>query len=156
MEDLTQQVSLRLMCAFERDSAQNVDALVMTVCKRTWMDHLRVQSRARRYYDAFTQEQKVAATATSIQGGWTDSSWGDLTERLALIANEFFVEKADGGCGGLLRSFLKSREWKDVATELGIEAATVRKRWSRCLGSLKQALTTDPRWREIGDAIHGE
>lgn len=144
LDDLVQEACVRLLRASRRETIEDWGAMIATVTRRTFTDHIRRKQSARRKAAAFELESggmpKDAAHASA--------RLGTLADRLPLIVQEVFREHGSDECLELLDAFCAGRAWNEDVASRGLAAATLRKRWSRCLKIARAALGEDPVLRE--------
>jgi len=152
LEDLAQEACVRLLRAVRREPARDVDGLMASLAHRTWVDHVRRWRRAQARFGL--SDQDLDALADPAAGGGSDPtsddpSLGHLLDRLELVVQEVFVGAGAEACADLARAFFAGRDWRQVADDLGVDHATVRKRWSRCLARVRDALRRDPQYADL-------
>jgi DNA-directed RNA polymerase specialized sigma24 family protein len=139
LDDLVQEACVRLLRASRRELIEDWEAMIATVARRTFTDHIRRQQSARR-----------KAAALALEAGTTPAepmlhvSLGTLADRLPLIVQEVFLEQGATECLELLDTFCAGRPWSGDARAQELPPATLRKRWSRCLAIARSALRADP------------
>ncbi len=139
LDDLVQEACVRLLRIVRREAIRETDAILATVARRTWYDHLRRAIRTReRFRDLGGAVPDVADPAPL----W-ETELGDPAERLCLIVQEIFVGRGADDCLELLRHFLAAAGWQQLATLQGVAYAALRKRWSRCLAVARASLADD-------------
>ena len=137
-DDLVQEACVRLLRVTRRETVRDTEALLATVARRTWYDHLRRAVRTRERFEALGDTDPAAAAPT-----W-DPQIGDPAERLLLAVQELFTTHGADECLGLLRHYLAAAGWQQLAAAQGVAYQTLRKRWSRCLALARTKLAADP------------
>ena len=139
VEDLAQEALLSLVRISRKEQITNLDGMLSTLAERKYIDYLRRKGRWAALLAPWSRDAEDTAAH-----GWNET---DPAERIAFMALEFFHSE-NSACEELHRHFLKGLEWGEVATGLGLNPATVRKRWERCLDNLRAAVATGilPRW----------
>ena len=137
-EDLVQEACVRLLRITRREPVRDSEALLATVARRTWYDHLRRAVRTRERFEELGDTDPAAASPP-----W-DPHLGDPAERLLLAVQELFTAHGAGECQSLLRHYLGATGWQQVAAAQGVDYRTLRKRWSRCLALARTKLAADP------------
>jgi DNA-directed RNA polymerase specialized sigma24 family protein len=139
VDDLVQEACVRYLRVSRRETIREPEALLATLARRTWYDHLRRTVRTReRFASLGDDELGVADPAQDWQ-----AALGDPAERLALAVQEIFAGRGATECLDLLRHFLAAASWQDLATRQGVAYAALRKRWSRCLAVARAELAAD-------------
>lgn len=151
VDDLVQESCIRLLRATSAEASHNVGGLATVVARRTWVDYIRRKTRNRRFLvatDAIDIERSAADAdpSTPCPG---ETHLGSLRDRIELIVQEIFHERGAEGCLELARAYFDERDWTVVSKELGASYATVRKRWSRCVATLREIMAQDPVFREL-------
>lgn len=141
VEDLVQECCIRTLRAMRRQAAEKPWALLQTVAQRTWVDHQRRSVRRRERLRALDDRDEISQPFDDP----IDRELGELRERLVFMAHELFDRDGAFECQQLLRDYLGALDWQEVAQRLGRTHAATRKRWSRCLASLREAIARDPR-----------
>ncbi len=141
LDDLVQEICIRYLRVARREGIDDPDGLVMTLARRTHVDHIRRGLRIRRRSEALEREYD-AAPVPSAAG--VPDPLGSLIDRLPLIVQEVFREHGRDECVELLNLFCSGRPWSQGAAERGVAPPTLRKRWSRCLDIARSALSADP------------
>lgn len=139
LEDLIQEGCVRLLRASRREPIQDLEGLISVIAKRTFGDHLRRRYRHDRLLRPLDEGH---ADAVAIPG--PDSRFGDLVDRIEFMVAGIFEREGRTECGELARGWFARRSWKEIAEELGLTHASVRKRWSRCLELPRRYFTDDP------------
>ena len=145
LDDLVQEACVRLLRACRRESIQQLEALMATIARRTWADHLRRRIVARRWLEPYGDEFE----STPADRPLYDPQFGDILQRLELVIGEFFRRQAKPECQQLATAHFEGRGWNNVANELSISDVTVRKRWSRCVSLLRDEFERDPALRGL-------
>ena len=149
LEDLVQEALVRLLRVRRREPIANLDALLHTLTRRTCIDFLRRKRRWTLLIDA------GGVDVTELPGPARSAPWamGDGGERIEFVVGALFEREGHHECGSLAQEFFSERDWSVVARERNLSAAAVRKRWSRCLDTLRRAVRADP-WLSnlFGDA----
>jgi DNA-directed RNA polymerase specialized sigma24 family protein len=139
VDDLVQEACVRFLRVSRRETVREPDALLATLARRTWYDHLRRTVRTReRFQDLGDRELDVAGPAPA----W-EAALGDPAERLALVVQEIFTRRGASACLDLLQHFLAATSWQNLATRQGVAYTALRKRWSRCLAVARTELAAD-------------
>ena len=68
---------------------------------------------------------------------------------MGLIIQETLARRETSECEPLVKAFLAQMDWRRVAEAMDIGYAAVRKRWSRCLATLRAEIKKDPQWEEL-------
>jgi DNA-directed RNA polymerase specialized sigma24 family protein len=139
IDDLVQEASVRLLRIVRREKVREMGSLLPTLARRTWYDYLRRVIRARERANDPGEQQEIAG---QLSPGW-NAELGDPAERLALVVQEFFVGRGARECLDMLRHFLSAASWELLARQKDVEAATLRKRWSRCLAQARTGIAGD-------------
>ena len=139
VDDLVQEACVRFLRVSRREAVREPEALLATLARRTWYDHLRRTVRTReRFQDLGDKELDLAGSVPA----W-EAALGDPAERLALAVQEIFIGRGAAECLDLLRHFLAATSWQDLAARQGVAYAALRKRWSRCLVVVRTELAAD-------------
>jgi DNA-directed RNA polymerase specialized sigma24 family protein len=137
-EDLIQDASVRLIRAIRRQGARNLQGLMTTIAYRTAIDFIRSRRRKSGVFEPLNEnnEGKVDDAVESI------GEPGDPQQRVQFVVLEYF-RRQKGSCYDLAKAFLESRNWLNIAKELGISHQAVRARGSRCGAALRKAVVVD-------------
>lgn len=139
VDDLVQEACVRFLRVSRREAVREPEALLATLARRTWYDHLRRTVRTReRFQDLGDKELDLAGPAPE----W-EAALGDPAERLAQVVQEIFMGRGASECLDLLRHFLAATSWQQLATRQGVAYPALRKRWSRCLVLVRTELAAD-------------
>lgn len=152
LEDLAQEACVRLLRALRRESARDLDGLMASLAHRTWVDHVRRWRRTRDRFSPWGEAADGVADQLAISGDGDaseDADLGHLLDRLELVVQEAFQSAGAQACADLARAFFAGRDWRQVAGDLGVDHASVRKRWSRCLARIRDALSRDPQYADL-------
>lgn len=143
LDDLVQEGIVRLLRLRRRERVENLEALLVTLAHRTWIDYTRRRARWRRIFELRDRD-------TEDPRAGEEASMGDAERRIQLV----ILRIAEGEeCRRLAADFFAERDWNAVARERGLSPAAVRKRWSRCLREIKEKIARDPWIRDLlGDA----
>jgi len=144
LEDLVQESCVRVFRALGAGEARNLDGLASVVARRTWVDYLRRKTRARRHLVVTDSAVLDASSSAAHADTGDDGHLGGLRHRIELIVQEVFDEHGAGACLELARAYFDERDWSVVARQLELSHASIRKRWSRCLRTLREAMARDP------------
>ena len=136
VEDLVQEASVRLLRASRRGPVENLDALASTIAQRTWVDFIRRRVRWRRIF----LENAEPADFPLSEG----SEWSDLKDRLQFIVLALFEREGADACRDLARAYFAEQDWKTVAGSMNQGYSAIRKRWSRCIQTVRRHLEQDP------------
>ena len=139
VDDLVQEACVRFLRVSRRETVREPEALLATLARRTWYDHLRRTIRTRERFQSLGEDQLDVADPAPA---WR-AELGDPAERLALAVQEIFAGRGASECLDLLRNFLAAAGWQDLATQQGVAYAALRKRWSRCLAVARSELAAD-------------
>ncbi len=140
VDDLVQETCVRLLRVTRREQVREPEALLATLARRTWYDHLRRLVRTRERFQTMGDDGFDAADPAAP---W-DADLGDPAERLALAVQEIFVSQDATTCLDLLQHYLAAASWQLLATREGVPYTAIRKRWSRCLSLARAQLVADP------------
>jgi len=146
LDDLVQEGSIRFLRAARRSDIEDETGLAITIATRTWLDYLRRISRHRQTFTALDEEQ---AQNIGDPSSLRDPLLGDLRERIGLVLQEVLDRSGGDECRQLAQAFLARLDWKTVAESMDIGYSAVRKRWSRCLSTLRREISTDPEWSAL-------
>ncbi len=149
LDDLLQEASVRLLRAVRKTRPDDLEALMATITRRTWTDYLRRKITGRKYFAPVSEDGPPDAADPSSMPG---DDLGELRDRLELMVQELFDEQGHEDCRRLAIAYFDSRDWQEVSEEWQLSYAAVRKRWSRCLGVVRDALSSDP---DYGHLISG-
>ena len=138
IEDLVQEALVRLLRARGRGAIGNLDAFLHTLARRTWIDFIRRKRRWKLLMEA------GGVDVTRLPAPDRAAPWllGDIQERIETVVLLHFEREGHAECGSLARTFFAERSWNAVAEERNLSGAAVRKRWSRCLDALRNAVRT--------------
>ncbi len=136
LEDLVQDAAVRVHRALATAEIRDARGFLGVVARRTWLDHLRARRRAQALRECLTQEADPPHTLST-------DALGDPRDRLQLVVEELFRRESNITCGELSRAYFLSRDWREVAAEVGLTHDTVRKRWSRCVRLLRERMRED-------------
>ncbi len=151
LDDLTQEACIRLLRAMRRGGVREPEGMLVTVARRTWIDHLRRRRRQRQRFVAMPEHlDPPADTDEPLR-----ADLGDLAERLELVVQEVFVREGADACLTLAHAYFAAQDWKQVAAAAGDGYDAVRKRWSRCLVLVRRALAADPDFADLIDRPRG-
>lgn len=139
LEDLVQEGCVRLLRASRRDRIDDMEALVSVIARRTFSDYLRRRYRNERVWRPLDDE-----VADRVGTPGPDSRFGDMVDRVEFMVLQVFEGEGRTDCRDLARAWFECRSWKDLAGELDLAPAAVRKRWSRCLELPRRHFATDP------------
>jgi DNA-directed RNA polymerase specialized sigma24 family protein len=145
LDDLVQESCIRLLRVSRRERVENLEALVSVVARRTFTDYLRRRYRNERLWTTL-DDGHVDIPDTR---GAAHARFGDLIERIEFIVLEVFARDDRPECRKLARAWFASRNWKDLAEELDLSHASVRKRWSRCLELPRKIFRADPEFGHL-------
>lgn len=145
LDDLIQEGCVRFLRASRRESVDDATGLAITIAQRTWLDYLRRISRYRMHFTELSDDaERVADTSSSA-----DPLLGDPRERLGLIVQEALRRRGAEECEKLAKAFLAGLDWRQVAATMDVGYSAVRKRWSRCLSTLREEISADPEWSSV-------
>lgn len=145
LDDLVQEGCVRFLRASKRGPVDDSTGLAIVIAQRTWLDHLRSISRYRKHFTELSDDaERVADTGSSL-----DPLLGDPRERLGLIVQEALKRGGASECQQLAKAFLAKLDWRQVAERMEVGYAAVRKRWSRCLKTLRDEISADPEWSAV-------
>ena len=139
IDDLVQEACVRYLRAQRREEVREPEALMTTLARRTWYDHLRRRTRTRERFTSLSENHERVAAASPAR----DPGFGDPAERLTLVVQEIFLARGADECLDLLRSFLAATGWQNLAEHQQVGYAALRKRWSRCLAMARHELSAD-------------
>lgn len=148
IEDLTQEALLRLLRALRREEVRNLEALMTEIARRTRIDFLR-HRRVR-----MAHMEPLTPAAEAVPAPETPPAWslGHPGRRVRFIVLEYF-QSHHARCLELGRRFFAGQDWHAVARHLGVQHATARQQWSRCLARLREHAAGDPgllkAWSEL-------
>lgn len=150
VEDLTQEALVRFLRALRREAPREPDALATSVAKRTAIDHLRSKTRWKLIVEPMSDavEDNAASTATP------PDQFGDPVTRVRFLVMEFFRENS-ARCLELAHEYFQENDWKTVGARLGSSHGAVRRQWSRCVDTLREALQRNPAMAELSDWATG-
>ncbi len=152
LEDLAQEACVRLLRAVRREAPRDLNGLMASLAHRTWVDHVRRWRRTRDRFGspaAMPGSMADPGSAGVAREAENDPDLGHLLDRLELVVQEAFLDAGAEACAGLARAFFAERDWRQVADDLGVGHATVRKRWSRCLTLVRDVLRRDPQYADL-------
>jgi RNA polymerase sigma factor (sigma-70 family) len=136
LQDLTQEALVRLLRAVRREGAENTEALMTAIARRTAIDHIRRTMRWSRRLEYQADPCQQAASA-GVDGP------DDELDRLRFVALEFFAARGRP-CHDLALAFFACRDWRRVAEDLGRSHEAVRRQWSRCVEALRAEAVRNP------------
>lgn len=139
VDDLVQEACVRYLRARRREPVREPEAMMTTLARRTWYDHLRRRTRARERFTPLSEDHERVAASSPAR----DPSLGDPAERLTLVVQEVFLARGAHECLQLLQAFLAAGGWQNMAERQQVGYAALRKRWSRCLAVARRALSDD-------------
>jgi DNA-directed RNA polymerase specialized sigma24 family protein len=139
LEDLTQEALTRLLRALRHKEAQNLEALMNEIARRTAIDHVRRRRRWAKLVEPLTDSVDGPGTGISPAA----DELGEPVERLRFVVLEFFTNHAST-CHGLALAYFACRDWRGVARDLGKNYDAVRRQWSRCVEVLRTEARQDP------------
>ena len=145
MDDLVQEGCIRLLRVSRKERIDDLEALVTVVARRTFRDYLRRRYRHERLWKPLDDSH---ADVPDLAGA-VDASFGDLIDRIEFMVLEIFTREDRPDCGQLARAWFAKKNWKELAAEVGIAHASVRKRWSRCLELPRKVLRADPDFERL-------
>ncbi len=90
VDDLVQEACVRLLRVSRREPVREPDALLATLARRTWYDHLRRAVRTRERFQALGDSDPGVVDPTP---SW-EADLGDPAARLSLVLQEFFFGQA--------------------------------------------------------------
>jgi DNA-directed RNA polymerase specialized sigma24 family protein len=146
LDDLVQEACVRLLRVARREPIDDPEALMTILARRTWIDHLRRQRRAREHFRSLGDGETDVADPAVLP----DADLGQLLDRVELMVQEVFIRSGAQECLRLARLYMVAHDWKQVAAESGVGYAAIRKRWSRCLTLLRVEIGKDP---DFGDLM---
>jgi len=132
LDDLVQESLVRLLRAVRREPVDNVEALMTEIARRAAIDCLRRRTRWNVVLDPEAPDFDQVADPASR------SPFGDPLERVHFVVLEFFTAR-EARCRDLAVAFFAEQDWKVVAAAQGRSHEAVRKQWSRCLETLREA-----------------
>lgn len=146
LDDLVQEVSVRVMRAARKTEVVNLEALMNTIADRTTRDLF----RRRRRWSALVTPLADATIETEPAEPVAVDPLSDPRERVRFVVLESF--QADKpGCYELGLAYFESLDWNQVARGLGRSAEAIRKQWSRCVNYLRDRAKTDPGFESLTD-----
>ncbi|RKZ12431.1 hypothetical protein DRQ53_04795 [bacterium] len=140
LDDLVQEGCVRLLRASRRERIEDIEALVTVLARRTFQDFLRRRYRHERLTNPLDDSHSEIPDAQKGGG----AGFGDMVDRIEFIVLELFAREGRAECEHLARAWFRRRNWRQLATELGLSHASVRKRWSRCLELPRKIFRADP------------
>jgi RNA polymerase sigma factor (sigma-70 family) len=143
LDDLIQEGCVRLLRAARREPVEDLQGLITVIARRTFQDWLRRRYRNERLWKPLEASDELAIPPA------VDPRFGDLVERIEFMVLEVFQREARPECEKLARGWFSRRSWKELADELGLSHAAVRKRWSRCLELPRRVLAANPVLRPL-------
>lgn len=143
LDDLVQEGCVRVMRAHRRESIQDLQGMVVVIALRTFRDWLRRRYRHERLWSPLDSAPDVAVPAAR------EPRYGDLVERIEFMVMEIFRGENRQECLELARAWFDGRNWKDLAQRHGVNHATMRKRWSRCLELPRRHLAADAQYADL-------
>ena len=145
MDDLVQEGCVRLLRVSRRERIEDLEALVTVVARRTFRDFLRRRYRHERLWNPLDDSHGEIPDSS----GAADPGFGDLIDRIEFMVTELFAREDRAECGQLARAWFARKNWRELAAELGLSHASVRKRWSRCLELPRKVLGADPDFERL-------
>jgi len=136
IEDVTQQALIGVYRAVQRSRIQNLEAFMVTVANRQSLSFLRRMKVVSKHTDA------VAAEVAGV-GAPTSRNDVDLIAWIRFLVAEALGRGSE--CHELALAHFAGRSWKELAAERGTGHAALRKRWSRCVQTLKERIADDDR-----------
>lgn len=133
LEDLIQEALVRLLRAIRREPANNLEALMVEIARRTAIDYMRRRKR----WSLILERSSTLETIVDPRP-FPSEAVGDPATRLEFVVLEYF-RSTRSSCLEIANAYFEARSWPAVAARTGIRPATVRKRWSRCLEQLRKA-----------------
>lgn len=133
LEDLAQEVIVILFRMSRRETIQNAEALVTTLCHRTCVSHIRRMHGPTGRLEALPEgdsPHELPAPDPAQEVG------ADMLELFRFVVTEHFRSN-DAGCLELANEFFAEHNWATVAERLGLKHNTVIKRWSRCMETVR-------------------
>lgn len=127
LDDIAHEAWIRLHRALQRESAQNLEALMTRIAWRSWVDFCRKRATERRVLGT-----PVAVEETSV-GEVSDAPTLDLEalESWRFAVCEWFAEHRPP-CLAIVGHVFAGRSWNEASRELGERPNTLAKRWQRC------------------------
>jgi RNA polymerase sigma factor (sigma-70 family) len=137
--DLAQEAAIRVLRAARRGPIDSTEALAGDIARKTAADFVRRKIQWRRLLERAGQEAQVPPVPC-----YAGAALGDPLARLRFAVLEYFSD-ASPGCHELARTyFSQGEDWKRVAERLAVSHAAIRRRWSRCVGRLREQIRSDP------------
>jgi hypothetical protein len=139
LQDLIQEASVRVLRTLRREEVRNLEALMNDIARKTAIDFMRSRSR----WSAMVL--KVQHRQRDLAHGSNDDPefLGDPLERTRFVVLAWFRQNS-AGCHELAaRYFTGTCGWPVLAEELGLTPQALRRRWSRCVERLRQAVQGD-------------
>lgn len=150
LEDLAQEVLVRMFRLSERESIDNPEALATTLVHRICVDHVRRMRGPRGRMESLPEGDSPLELPAPDPG--QDISV-DMLEMFRFVVVEHFKSN-DQPCHDLALDFFAELNWAVVSERLGLKHNTVIKRWSRCMEQVRQLAATQsgPLWNWARDA----
>ena len=135
VEDLTQEALIRLLRALRHEPARNLEGLMTEIARRTVIDSIRSRQRWDRLVRPLDEE------IDDLPGASADAlaeEFGDPLDRTRFVVLEYFRVRSPG-CHELALLYFDQESWQAVSARIGKGYQAVRKQWSRCIESLREA-----------------
>ncbi|MEQ1831632.1 MAG: sigma-70 family RNA polymerase sigma factor [Candidatus Eisenbacteria bacterium] len=144
LEDLTQEVLVRMFRLSEREAIDNPEALATTLVHRICVDHVRRMRGPRGRLDPLPEGDGPLELPAPDPGQEISV---DMLEMFRFVVIEHFKVN-DQPCHELAVDFFTELNWSVVSERLGLKHNTVIKRWSRCMEQVRQTVATQsgPLW----------
>lgn len=144
VEDLAQEVMVRLFQISQREPLLNAEALATTLVHRICVDHVRRMRGPSGRLDPLPESDG----ALELPGADPAHEVSvDMLEMFRFVVVEHF-RTHDAPCQELASDFFAELNWSAVAVRLGLKHNTVIKRWSRCMDQIRHLASSQhgPLW----------
>jgi len=147
LEDVVQLAMVRLLRASRRESIANPHGMASLVADRAARDWLRARRRWRARFLEPGEMDDLSPPCDALP----EQAFGDPVERARFVVTEYFRQTA-GPCAELATAYFAALDWEAVAASAAMPAATVRKRWWRCVERLRAELrgALEPLFEALG------
>ena len=144
IEDLTQEVLVRLFRLSQRETLENPEALATTMVHRICVDHVRRMRGPSGRLDPLPEgDSPMELPAPDPEHEVSV----DMLQMFRFVVIEHF-RTSDLPCHELAVDFFAELSWSAVSNRLGLKHNTIIKRWSRCMEQVRRLASAQsgPLW----------
>ena len=144
IEDLAQEVLVRMFRLSQREPLENPEALATTMVHRICVDHVRRMRGPTGRLDPLPEADGPLELPAPDPEHEVSV---DMLEMFRFVVIEHFRAN-DVPCHALAVDFFAELNWSAVSERLGLKHNTVIKRWSRCMEQMRQLASSQsgPLW----------